>query len=168
VSGHRSRSALWLVVPTGVEDEFSDEFAGVFGDDPDVPVADEHEDGGAGPAAADADVVQSAGVAQGEFAVAVDAVFADAEVFADLDALSGGDGSGSRGPGGGGGAAADGAVRPVVVVVVGEGVELGLEFGGGGGGGLPGEPVLEGLVQSLDAPMLSSGFGELGWLGWSG
>ena len=135
-----------MVVPGGVQDEFSDEFAGVFGDDSDVAVADEHEDWGAGPVVADADVVESAGVAQGEFAVAVDAVCADAEVLADLDALSDGDGAGSGCPGGGGGAAADGVVGAVVVVVVGEGVELGLEFDEAGGGGLAGQPVLQGLV----------------------
>jgi hypothetical protein len=122
---------LWLVVPGWVEGELSDEFAGVFGDDADVEFADEHEHRGAGPAVADADVVEPAGVAQGEFAVAVDAVFADAEVLADLDALSGGDGAWSGGPGRGWGLPVDGAVWPVVVVVVGEGVELGLEFGDG-------------------------------------
>jgi hypothetical protein len=115
-----------LVVAAGVEYEFSNELAGVFGDDPDVAVADEHEDPGACPVAADADVVQAAGVAEGDFAVAVDAVFADAEVFADLDALAGGNCAGAGVPGGGRGAAPDTAVGPVVVVVVGEGVQLGL------------------------------------------
>jgi hypothetical protein len=85
VSGHRSPFGLWLVVAAGVEDELSDEFSGVFGDDPDVQISNEHEDRGVCPAAADADVVEVAGVAEGEFAVAVDAVFADADVFADLD-----------------------------------------------------------------------------------
>jgi len=55
---------------------------------------DEHEDPGAGVTSADADVVESAVVPEGEFAVAVDAVGADAEVFADLDALAGWDGAG--------------------------------------------------------------------------
>ncbi len=98
---------------------------------------------------ADADVVESAVVAQGEFAVGVDAVFADPEVFADLDALAGGDGSWAGCPGGRGGAAVDGAVGPVVVVVGGEGVELGLECGDVGCGWLSVEPVLEGLVESF-------------------
>ena len=57
MSGHRSPFGLWLIVAAGVEDELSDEFSGVFGDDPDVVVADEHEDSGAGPVVADADVV---------------------------------------------------------------------------------------------------------------
>src|SRR4051812_16574933 len=86
-----SVAAGWLVVAAGVEGEFADEFAGVFGDDADLEFADEHEDAGAGVVVADADVVQAAVVAQGEFAVAVDAVFADAEVVADLDAWPGWD-----------------------------------------------------------------------------
>jgi hypothetical protein len=78
------------------------------------------------PSGGRADVVQAAGVAEGEFAVAVDAVFADAEVFADLDALPDGNCAGLGVPGGGGGPAVDAAVWPVMVVVVGEGVQLGL------------------------------------------
>jgi hypothetical protein len=69
-----------------------------------------HEDSGAGVVAADADVVESAVVPEGEFAVAVDAVFADAEVLADQDALPGWDGAGSGCPGGVGGASVDAAV----------------------------------------------------------
>ena len=61
-----------------------------------VELADEHEDAGACPVAADADVVESAGVAQGEFAVGVDAVFADSEEFAERLALPG---RASAGPG---------------------------------------------------------------------
>ena len=60
-----------MVVAGGVEDEFADEVA-VFGDDADVAVVDEHEDFGAGVGASDADVVEAAVVAQGEFAVLVD------------------------------------------------------------------------------------------------
>jgi hypothetical protein len=79
-AGSCRRTGLGLVVAGWVEGEFSDEFAGVLGDDPDVEFSDEHEDAGACPAVSDADVVQSAVVAHGEFAVAVDAVFADSEV----------------------------------------------------------------------------------------
>ena len=79
----------------------------------------------------------------------VDAVFADAEVLADLDALPGGDGAGSGCPSRGGSLPVDAAVRALVVVVVGEGVQLGLQLGDGGRGGLPGEPVLQALMQSL-------------------
>jgi hypothetical protein len=66
-----------LVVPGGVEFEVAERLPGA-GDDPDVQVVDEHEDRGAGVAAADADVVQAAGVAESEFAVGVDGVVADA------------------------------------------------------------------------------------------
>ena len=142
-----------MVVAGGVEDEFADEFAAVFGDDPQVAVAGQDEHPGAGPGPADADVVESAGVADGELAVGVHPVPADAEVLADLDALSGGDGVGSGGPGGDGGLPVDAAVGPVVVVVVGEGVQLGLQVSQGGGRLLMDEPVLLGLVEAFDAPM---------------
>ncbi|WP_165546467.1 hypothetical protein [Kribbella soli] len=48
--------------------ELADEFAGGGLDDPDVEVVDELEDGGSGVLAADGDVVEAAGAAQGEFA----------------------------------------------------------------------------------------------------
>ena len=43
-------------------------------DDADVAAVDQHQDGGSGVGSADADVVESACVAEGEFAVAVDDV----------------------------------------------------------------------------------------------
>jgi hypothetical protein len=46
-----------LVVTGGVEGEFADEFAGVFGDDSDVEFSDEHEHVGGCPSVSDADVV---------------------------------------------------------------------------------------------------------------
>ena len=89
-------------------------------------------------------------MAQGEFAVGVDAVAADAEVLADADALPCRYGPGAGVPGRPGGAAADGPVRPAGVVVGGEGIQLGLQFGDGGGRVLAGEPFFEGLVEALD------------------
>ena len=56
--------SLGLVAVCGVEGEFGDQFA-VGGDDADVCFADEHADGLSGVAAAEADVVQDACVAQG-------------------------------------------------------------------------------------------------------
>jgi pimeloyl-ACP methyl ester carboxylesterase len=150
---------LWLVVAGRVEGEFSDEFAGVFGDDPDVEFADEHQDRGACPSDADPDVVQPAAVAQSEFPVAGDAVFADAELFADADALPGWGGARPGRPGDGGGGSADRAVRAPVVVVLDEGVELGLQLGHGGRGRLLGQPFLQRLVQSFDFP---AGLGMVG------
>jgi len=86
----RSGRGRWVGSRGWVEFEFADEFAGVFGDDADAEFVNEHEDADSGPVVSDADVVQAAVVAQGEFAVAVDAVFADSEVLADVDALAAG------------------------------------------------------------------------------
>ena len=54
-----------MVVLGRVELEFSEELA-VVGEDPDVELVDQDQDVGAGVAAADADVVKPAVVAQGE------------------------------------------------------------------------------------------------------
>src|SRR4051812_30504855 len=76
VSGHRSRFWLGLVVLGGVEFEVSEDLA-AGGADPDVAVLDQDQDGSGGVAAADADVVEPAVVAQGELSVGVDGVMAD-------------------------------------------------------------------------------------------
>jgi len=140
---------LALVVPAGVEGQCAEQLAGLFFQDPDVKFVDQHQHPGAGVAAAEAEVVQAAVVPQGEFAVAVDAVFADAEVFVDEDALASGHGAGPCVPRFGGCAAADAAVWPLGVVVLGEGVELGLQDGDAAGAGLAGQPFLERLVEAL-------------------
>lgn len=67
-----------MVVAGGVEGECSEEFAGGGVDDADVAVVDEEEDGGSGVGSSDADVVESAVVAEGDDAAVVDAVAADA------------------------------------------------------------------------------------------
>jgi hypothetical protein len=67
-----------LVLAVGVEVELADEFAGGCVDDADVEVVDKHHDRGASEGSADADVVESAVVAEGDFAGLVDAVVADA------------------------------------------------------------------------------------------
>jgi len=59
---------LGLVVAGGVEGELADELAGVV-EDSDVSSGDEYGDGFAGVASSDADVVETSGVADGEFAV---------------------------------------------------------------------------------------------------
>jgi hypothetical protein len=126
-------------------------------DDADVQVGDEGQDVGAGVAAADADVVEPAVVADGDDPVRVDLVVPDAVVGG--RGQPGGGCFGPGGEGGGGGAPAESPVGPLVVVVAGEGVELGLELGDGGGGGLAGEPFFEGLVVALD---LAAGLGVVG------
>jgi hypothetical protein len=63
-----------------VEGEVAEEFTSCGVDDADVEVVDEGHDGGAGVGAADADVVEAAGSAEGDGAGGVDAVVADAVV----------------------------------------------------------------------------------------
>ena len=92
-----------------------------------MAVLDEDEDAFAGVAAADADVVESAVVAQGEFAA--DGVVADAPGGV-VEADAGGDGFGAGLVGLEGGASREGAVGALGVVVAGEGVELVLQSGG--------------------------------------
>ena len=124
-----SGELLALVVPAGVEGQCADQLAGVLVEDPDVQVVDQHQYAGAGVPAADAEVMQAAVVPQGEFAVAVDAVAADPEVFVDEDPLPGRCRLRPGGVGSGRGTAVDAAVWALVVVVGGERVELGLQRG---------------------------------------
>ena len=80
-SGLGSGSAAeGLVVPGGVEDEFAEQFAGSGVDDADVGVGDEDDDAGSGVFTAQADVVETAVVAEGDAAGLVDPVVADAPV----------------------------------------------------------------------------------------
>jgi hypothetical protein len=146
-----------LVVPGWVEGELADQFAGVAVGDADVQVVDEHQDWGAGQSGADADVVESAAVAQGDRAVVVDPVGPDSVVGADDG--TGRYGLGSGGVGVGGGAAVQGTVRPDGVVVGAEAVQLALQLGDRGGGGLGGEPLLQGLMEALD---LAASLGVVG------
>ena len=57
-----------LVVAVRVEDEVAEELSGGGVDDADLEVLDEQDDVGSGVGSAGADVVESAGVAQGEAA----------------------------------------------------------------------------------------------------
>jgi len=89
--------------------------------------------------AADADVVEASGVAEGDGDGAVDDVGADAVVG--VGGAVAGDGFGPGGVSdGGGGPVGQGAVRPPVVVDLGELIELGLQAGQGGGRGPGGQP----------------------------
>jgi hypothetical protein len=78
-----------LVVAIGVEGEFAEELAGGGVDDADVEVGDEQDDVGSGVGSADADVVEAAGVAEGDDAGVVDAVVADAVVGVGVAAVGG-------------------------------------------------------------------------------
>ena len=108
--------------------------------------------------AADADVVEPAAEAQGELAVGVDAVGADAVVG--VCGPVAGDGFGAGGVGGdGGGPVGQRPVRPLVVVDAGEEIEQVLQASEGSGlGGLGAEPFLQGLLEPLDLA-LGLGFG---------
>jgi hypothetical protein len=71
---------LGLVVAVGVEGELAEELAGFGVDDAGVEIGDEEVDALAGVCAAEADVAESAVVAQGDDPGGVDAVAADAVV----------------------------------------------------------------------------------------
>jgi hypothetical protein len=107
------------------------------------------QDGCAGVAAAESDVVQAAVVPHGVPAVDVDSVVPDAVVAVDQRKAGGGD-LGAGGVGLGRGAPVQGAVRSDGVVVGAEGVELDLELGECVGGGLVAQPLLPGLVEAFD------------------
>ena len=82
---------------------------------------------------ADADVKEAASVAEGDLALVVDDVAADAVVVVKL-AAAGGSGLGhGQVDGGGSGAVGQGAVRSLLVVEAGEEVEEGLELAEGSG-----------------------------------
>jgi hypothetical protein len=132
-----------LVVTGRVQDQLTDQVAGVAVDDPDVQVVDQKGDRGAGEAGAEADVVQPAVVAQGDGTPAVDLVGPDPVVGGDDRA--GGDGFGAGGVGLRRGAAAERPVGADRVVVAGESVQLVLQPGGCGRRRLCGEPFLLGL-----------------------
>jgi hypothetical protein len=78
-----SAGAFLLVAPVvvvGVDAVAGDEMVAGFADDGDGGGGDQDQYRGVGVGAADAEVVQLAAVAQGEFAEFVDGVVADAEV----------------------------------------------------------------------------------------
>jgi hypothetical protein len=66
-----------LVIQRWVEDQLPDEFPGSGVVDANIAAVDQHQDRGSGVGSSDADVVKSAVVAEGEFAVAVDYITAD-------------------------------------------------------------------------------------------
>ena len=71
---------MGLVVAVGVEGEVAEEFAGSGGDDSDVEVGGDDGDEGSGVCSADSDVVESAGVSDGDCSGFVDDVVSDSVV----------------------------------------------------------------------------------------
>ena len=127
------RSAGGLVRPRRVEGEGSEELASDCMDDPDVEVLDEEDDGGPGVGSADADVIETSSIAEGDLAFVADDVAEDSLVVVVLSA-GGGSGLGQGVVNGGrGGAVGQGAVRALLVVEGAEEVEEGLELVEGGG-----------------------------------
>ena len=124
------------------------------GDDADVGAGDEEMYLAISVNGADSNVAEAAQVAEGDAAVGIDAVLADAIVGGPVEGLRPGLELGVedrqwR-------LTAESAVWATLVVVLPEGVELGLENGQRAGGSLPGEKQLEGLVEALD---LAAGLG---------
>src|SRR5829696_6888942 len=131
--GNLALTRLWpglaetsgLIIHGWVEDELADDLAGGGMDDADVEAVDQHQDRGSGVGSADADVVESAVVAEAEFAVAVDDVAADPGLRLAIRGVRR-DGFGSGLVGSHRGAPVQGAVWPPGVVVADEGVAEGL------------------------------------------
>jgi len=143
-----------------VEGQLAQKFAGGGVHDPDLEVLDEQDDVGSGVGSADADVVQSAVVAEGDGSGFVDSVVADPVVGVGV-AAGAGEGFGHRVVDGGRGRSVrQGPVWPAVVVLVDEGLEEGLEFADGGGlGWLGTQPFLHRLLEPFG---LAAGGGVVG------
>ena len=134
-----------------------EDLAGVEGDDRHLLLVDDGQDPLAGMGRADVQVVQAAGPAQGDRALAVGGVVAEAEVA--WGAAPCRMRLGARGIGLGRGDAPGRPVRPVLVVGEAEPVELRLELAERARSRLALEPALQGLLEALD----------LAWVwGWPG
>src|SRR4029079_7531343 len=124
-------------------------------------VVDEQDDAGCGVGSADADVVQAAVVARGDRSGFGDAVGPDPVVGVGVAGLAW-RGFGHRVVAGcWGGSVGQRAVWSVVVVLGDEGIEKVLQLGQGSGlDGSGAEPLLQGLLESLD---FAAGGGAVGW-----
>jgi hypothetical protein len=123
------------------------DLAGGGVDEAHVEIVDEHDHGGSVEGSSEADVVESAGDAEGHVA-GVDAVASDAQVWA-VGAGRGGFGTGRVG-GVRGRSVWQRAVRSLEVVDLDEPIELVLQGVDGGRGELRAEPLLDGLVEAFD------------------
>jgi hypothetical protein len=137
-----------LVAAVGVDGEFSEDFAGAVLDGRYLVSAGEQDDVFVFVGAADAQMAEPSCVAEGDFAVGVDAVGAHAPVFA-----LGGDGGGCFGScrvALGRGAPVQSPVGAFVVVDLPELVQLFVEIFQRVSGGLSVQPFLQGLVEAFD------------------
>lgn len=154
-------SSRWLIVAAGVDGELAQQLPGRGVDHGDVKVVDQHERVGSGVGSSDADVVQSAGDAQGDAAGLVDAVVPDPRVTVCVSSTSGRGGFRQRQVAGCGGCVVrQGAVRAAVVVFLDELIQQRLQVLDGGWLMLLGlEPVLHRLLEPFD---LALGLGVRG------
>ena len=110
------------VATVGLDQVAREDLTAAEVDHGDLVLVDDGEDPPAGMGHAELEVVQAAGLAQGEGAGLVDEVAAQAKVTP--GARAGGQRLGCRAVGLGRGPSADGPVRPLLVVGVAEGIEL--------------------------------------------
>ena len=154
------RSAAWgpegLVIAVGVEDEFAQKRP-VLTDHPDVLVGHQEADGHTGVGPPEADVAKSAEVAEGDPALVVHPVVADAVVDGGICSLGPGLEAGVEGSEWS--SAGQGSVGPVLVVIGTESVELELQDRQGRCWGLLGQETLQGLVKTLN---FAAGLGVVG------
>ena len=153
------------VPPVGLDQVGREDLAGVEGDDRDLLFVDDGEDAPAGTGCAHVEVVQAARPAQGDGALAVGNVVAEAEVAP-------GSGAGGQCPRRrpvrlAGRRPADRSVRPLLVVDLAEGVELALEGGDADRCRLAPEPALRRGVDGAGVPGVATGRGarEPMWIG---
>ena len=150
------------VVAVGVDVVAAEDVVVVFADDGDGGGGHQDQDRGGGVVVADAEVVQAAAVAQGEFAELVDGVVADAEVSI---GVCGGLALGRGCRPVRGWCPAEGAVGSLGVVDDGEVVQQGLHCGDSGGAGSRRQPAFEGLVEAFDFALGLGVFGVAVFLG---
>ena len=116
--------ASWLVVFGGVDGELAQDFAGLFIDDDDIEVVDEHPDGCAGVFFSNSDVVEISAASQGDVSCFIDFVFSNSEVsFSGLWCCFCSCQVGVLGC-----FAIEGTVRAVMVVMLNESVDEGLKL----------------------------------------
>jgi hypothetical protein len=146
-----------LVVAGEIEGEVAEDLAGGGVDDADVEVGDEEEDGGSGVGSSEADVVESAVVAEGDAAGGVDAVAADAPVVVVAAVAGAGFGSGPVDDAGWG-VVGQGPVGSLLVVEGDEGVDQVLQLEDRvGWWGLP-RDLVTGWVRRPGRPVVSWSF----------
>ena len=141
-SFHLSRSAVGLVVTSGVEHQLADELP-VLGEHPDPQTVDQHDHPRAGEPAPEPDAVQPGVVTQGDHPGDVDLVPPHSHMRGHLEPHTPRGRLGAGGEGLGGGSPADRAVGSHGVVVVAKRIQLSLQLADRRGGVPLGQVALE-------------------------